>query len=239
LGQVVRADPDLIIHAAAWTEVDECETDPARAFSVNALGTRHIAEAAAIIGAHVTYISTDYVFSGLAERPYTEWDEADPLNVYGASKLAGERELDGSSTVIRTSWLFGRGGSNVVKTVLAKARAGDELRFVTDQVGSPTSAADLAHKVIELSIARRRGIYHVTNQGTASWFDFAKAVLGTAGEDPNLVQPINTSELRPPRAATRPGYSVLDNAALRLCGDRLLPPWKDSLAEVVRQLRDD
>jgi dTDP-4-dehydrorhamnose reductase len=235
--QVVGAvAPDAVVHAAAWTDVDGCEGDPDRAFRVNALGTRHVVEAARLVGARVCYVSTDYVFDGRAGRPYTEWDPPNPRSVYGRSKLGGEAEVGPGDTVVRTSWLCGREGRNFVKTVLGRARAGGELRVVDDQHGSPTFADDLAAAVRGLVVGRRPGLFHVTNQGVVSWYGLAREVVAAAGLDPSVVQPITTAELDPPRPAPRPPFSVLDNAALRLSGLPLLPDWRESLARLVAAL---
>jgi dTDP-4-dehydrorhamnose reductase len=164
LAAVVSAEPHVIIHPAAWTAVDDCEGDSDRAFAVNALGTRHIAEAARLVGAHVCYLSTDYVFDGASDRPYHEWDVPNPTSVYGRSKLAGERELDPGSAIVRTAWVCGRNGSNMAKTVLRLAARQPKLKFVNDQHGSPTLASDLAIKVVDLAVARRRGIFHEPGQ---------------------------------------------------------------------------
>lgn len=237
LAAICEAEPDLVLHPAAWTEVDACEHDPARAFAVNALGTRYVAEGARVVGAHMVYLSTDYVFDGASPTPYVEWDPPNPLSVYGRSKLAGEHETDPSWTIVRTSWVVGAGGRNMAKTVLrAAADPGKALRFVEDQRGCPTIAADLATKVIELGLGRRPGTYHVTNQGETTWFGFARAVLRAAGLDEHRVEPIATADLDPPRAAVRPANSVLDNAALRLGGEELLPHWEESLERLVREL---
>lgn len=234
LDAVSALRPDVVVHAAAWTAVDACEGDPDRAFSVNALGTRHVAEAAAHVGAHVVYVSTDYVFDGTSPRPYVEWDEPRPLSVYGRSKLGGERECPPGATVVRTSWVCGAAGANMVKTALRLASAGDgPLRFVDDQHGSPTFTADLAAAIVTLALDRRPGVHHVTNSGTTTWFGFVRAVLQAAGHDPDRVEPISTAELDPPRPAPRPANSVLDNAALRLAGLPLLPDWEDGLARLV------
>ncbi len=237
LAAVTALEPDVVVHPAAWTAVDACEDDPDRAFAVNALGTRNVAEAARIVRAHVAYVSTDYVFDGTSIRPYNEWDAPHPLSVYGASKLGGERELDPSATVVRTSWICGRTGPNMAKTVLRLAAASSgPLRFVDDQHGSPTIASDLAAKLVELALARRQGVFHVTNAGATTWYGFAREVLAAAGWDPGRVEPIPTSDLAPPRRAPRPEHSVLDNAALRLSGGELLPPWQESLAQLVAAL---
>lgn len=237
LAAICHFEPDVVFHPAAWTAVDACEEDPERAFLVNSLGTRNVAEGARRVGAHVVYLSTDYVFDGSLDRPYVEWDLPNPLSVYGRSKLGGERELDSSSTIVRTAWVVGSTGANMAKTVLKLARDTEgELRFVEDQRGSPTVAADLASKVIELGLARRPGCFHVTNQGETTWFGFAQEVLRAAGLDPARVQPIKTSELQPARPAPRPANSVLDNAALRLGGDSLLPEWRESVERLVAEL---
>jgi dTDP-4-dehydrorhamnose reductase len=228
--------PDVVVHAGAWTAVDACESDPDRAYLVNALGTRHVADAARQVGAHLVYISTDYVFDGTSPRPYLEWDEPHPLSVYGASKLGGERECPPGSTVVRTSWVCGSSGSNMVKTALRLASGDAPLRFVDDQRGSPTFTADLAAAVVTLALDRRPGTFHVTNQGTTTWYGFVRAVLEAAGHDPGRVEPIATTDLDPPRPAPRPANSVLDNAAMRLGGLPLLPDWRDALWRLVREL---
>jgi dTDP-4-dehydrorhamnose reductase len=228
--------PDVVIHTAAWTAVDACEEDPDRAFATNTLGTRYVAEAARRHGAHVVYISTDYVFDGTSTRPYVEWDIPRPLSVYGRSKFGGEQELDAGSTVVRTSWVCGAHGSNMVGTILRLAATEGPLRFVDDQRGSPTFTADLAGTVSLLATERLPGVFHVTNQGVASWFEFAVAVLAAAGHDPGRVEPIATADLDPPRPAPRPANSVLDNAALRLAGRALLPDWHDALDRLVPAL---
>jgi dTDP-4-dehydrorhamnose reductase len=236
MSSIVGHAPALVIHLAAYTAVDACETERDLAWSVNALGTRHVVEAARLVGAHVTYVSTDYVFDGTLDRPYTEWDEPNPLSLYGRSKLAGERELPPDGLVVRTSWLVGRHGSNMVKTVLRLMNSDAPLRFVADQRGSPTVAHDLARTLVSLSLERRSGLFHVTNQGTTSWFGFACAVVEAAGGDSSRVEPIATGDLVPPRAAPRPQNSVLDNAALRLSGMALLPDWRASVGALVAEL---
>jgi len=225
--------PDVVIHAAAWTAVDDCEADSDRAFATNALGTRHLVEAARRCGAHLLYISTDYVFDGTSSRPYVEWDRPHPQSVYGRSKWGGEQELDPGATIVRTSWVNGAHGTNMVGTILRLAAAPGPLRFVDDQHGCPTFTADLAGAVAVLATERLPGVFHVTNQGVASWYEFAAAVLSGAGHDPSRVEPITTAELDPPRPAPRPANSVLDNAALRLAGLALLPDWHDALGRLL------
>jgi len=239
LSAITSTRPDAVIHPAALTAVDRCETEPDLAYAINAVGTRHVADAARIAGARVLYVSTDYIFDGTKPTPYLEWDAPNPQSVYGASKLAGERELDPGSTVVRTSWVCGRFGSNMVKTILRAAASNPELKFVDDQRGHPTFASDLAAMIKTLVIERRPGTFHVTNQGAVSWHEFAQAVLEADGQDPSRVLPISTDELQPPRPALRPANSVLDNAALRLSGIELLPDFREPLARTVAWLRDN
>jgi len=228
--------PDVIVHAGAWTAVDACEEDPDRAFAVNSYGTRNVAEAARRFGAHVVYVSTDYVFDGTNPRPYNEWDLPHPVSVYGRSKLGGEHELDPGATIVRTSWVCGAHGANMVKTVLRLASGDGALRFVADQHGSPTFTADLSGAVCTLATERLPGIFHVTNSGATTWHGLAAAVVALSGGDPGRVEPISTSELMPPRPAPRPANSVLDNTALRLTGIPLLPDWQDGLERLLRVL---
>lgn len=237
---ITAVGPDAVVHAGAFTDVDGCEREPDLALRINALGTRHVADGARLVGARVLYVSTDYVFPGDAGRPYDEWDATGPLSAYGRSKLGGERELDPGSTVVRTSWVCGRHGRNFVKTMLrAAAVAGPEgLRVVDDQHGSPTFADDLARMVAFLAVARLPGTFHVTNQGATTWHGFARDIVAAAGLDPDMVHPISTSDLDPPRPAPRPAYSVLDNAALRLSGVPLLPDYHEPLDRLVKELLD-
>ncbi len=229
LGAITTAEPDAVIHAGAWTAVDACESDPDQAFRVNALGTRHVQQASRIVGAHVFYVSTDFVFDGTQSSPIDEWAPTNPLSVYGRSKLGGELEIDPGNTIIRT-----RGGTGFVKTMLRLAGERDEVRVVADQVGSPTFTEDLAPAIKRLVVGRFPGVFHVTNSGTASWFELAQATFAAAGLDPSRVVPISTDEY--PTPAKRPAYSVLDNAALRLQGLPLLADWHEPLERLVKEL---
>jgi len=236
LAGVTSIEPDLVIHGAAFTAVDACEAQVDLAFRVNALATRHIADGARRVGAHVVYVSTDYVFDGTKTEPYVEWDEPNPQSVYGRSKLGGEREIDPGWTVARTSWVCSAHGSNMVKTLLRLADGVDDLSFVNDQIGHPTFAGDLASMLLRLGIEQRPGVYHVTNQGATSWYGFARDVLAAAGHDPDRVKPISTAEMLPARPAPRPANSVLDNAALRGSGLALLDDYREPLGRVVAEL---
>jgi dTDP-4-dehydrorhamnose reductase len=238
LQAITSMAPDAVVHAAAWTAVDACEDHPDRAFRVNTLGTRNVAEGARRVGAWVCYLSTDYVFDGTKPEPYVEWDAPNPVSVYGRSKLGGEQEITGhDATIVRTSWVCGLHGQNMVKTVLRLAQEHEKLAFVDDQRGQPSFADDLAPMIRRLVVERRPGLYHVTNQGAVSWFEFARSVLEVAGLDPGRVRPIATADLDPPRPAPRPANSVLDNTALRLGGLPLLPDYRDPLERLVRQLQ--
>lgn len=235
---VERSRPDLIIHAGAWTAVDACESDPDRAMAVNREGTRNVVDAADELGAHVVYVSTDYVFDGTKTRPYVETDTCNPASVYGQSKLAGELALGPDHTIARTSWVCGRHGPNMVATILRLASTHNELQFVDDQVGHPSFTADLAPMLLELGRRRAGGIWHVTNQGAVSWYEFAREVLIAAGLDPERVKPVATADLLPARPAPRPPNSVLDNAALRASNLDLLPHFRGALQDLVAHIQN-
>jgi dTDP-4-dehydrorhamnose reductase len=240
LGAVTSLCPDVVVHTAAWTAVDACEADPDRAFRVNALGCRYVADACRRAGSHLCAVSTDYVFDGTQAAPYTEWDRPNPLSVYGRSKEAGEREVLGlapGAAVVRTSWLAGAAGPNFVKTMLRFAAGEAVVPVVDDQHGCPTFARDLAEGIAVLVAARVPGVFHITNQGATTWFGLARATFALAGADEDRVVPIPTHELTPPRPAPRPSNSVLDNAALRLAGLPLLADHRDGLARLVKALQ--
>jgi dTDP-4-dehydrorhamnose reductase len=240
LGALTTLRPDVVVNCAAWTAVDACEGDPSRAVAQNALAVRWLAEGCDRSGARLVQISTDYVFDGLLDRPYIESDRPSPQSVYGSSKLAGEAEamvLGTAATVVRTSWVCSRNGSNMVKTIMRLATDRPELAFVDDQVGHPTFTADLAPMIRRLVVDRRSGIHHVTNQTATSWYGFAREVVAAMGKDPSMVRPIATSDLQPPRPARRPANSVLDNAVLRAAGIPLLRDFTEPLRETVAALQ--
>jgi dTDP-4-dehydrorhamnose reductase len=235
---ILSIRPDVVVHAGAWTAVDACEGDPDRAYRVNALGTRWVADACRRAGSYLCYVSTDYVFDGTKEDAYVEWDQTNPQSVYGRSKLGGEHEvaaLAPEAGVVRTSWVCGEHGHNMVKTVLGLADR-PQLAFVDDQRGSPSFTLDLAICIRQLAVKRLPGTFHVTNQGAVSWYEFVRDILEVSGHDPSTVKPISTADLDPPRPAPRPANSVLDNAALRLADLPPLPHYKDSLKSLVKAL---
>lgn len=234
--QAVReARPDVVLHAAAWTRVDDAEADPDAAYAVNALGTRFVAEAAEEAGARLLALSTDYVFDGRLGRPYHEFDETCPNTVYGRSNLAGERsalQACRRATVVRTAWLYGTTGTNFPATMLTLARrqaaAGEPVRVVDDQKGNPTSTFALARAVADLIDNPLFGIVHGTCEGEATWHGFAAELFRLMNVAP-APRPCTTGEF--PRPAPRPADSRLDNMVLRLAGRARLPHWKDALAE--------
>lgn len=238
LDAVAAAAPDAVVNLAAWNAVDLAETDVDGAFAVNTMAVRHLAEASRRAGARLCHVSTDYVFDGTLDRPYLEWDPTSARSVYGRSKAAGEREAGPEALVVRTSWVCGAQGANLVKTVLALAEDPDRtLAFVTDQVGCPTMAGDLADTLVTLVGDQHTGTFHVTNGGAVSWYEFVQEILVAAGHAADRVRPILTAELDPPRPAPRPANSVLDGAALRLSG---LPPLRhhlEALEELVAELQ--
>ena len=235
--KIANAAPEAIIHAAAWTAVDACESDIKKAMAINSDGTANVANAARQIGARVIYISTDYVFDGTKATPYIESDIPNPQSVYGASKLAGERHLDlNQDSVVRISWVCGEHGNNMVKTILRLAATSPTLTFVDDQIGSPTFTSDIAPVLVDFARESRTGIWHLTNQGTTSWFGFAQDVLRAAELDPNRVQPIATADLRPQRPAKRPANSVLENAHMCKANLTLLDDFHIPLQRLVDRL---
>ena len=231
---VGQANVEAIIHAAAWTAVDACESDSSKAMNVNRDGTANIVSAARESGARVIYISTDYVFDGTKSTPYIESDSPNPQSVYGASKLAGEQQLDlTTDQIVRISWVCGEHGANMVKTILRLAASNPTLTFVDDQIGSPTFTIDAAPAIVDLAISNRTGIWHLTNQGSTSWFGFARDVLTCAGLDPNRVIATTTDLLQPARPAKRPANSVLENARMRKANLTLLDDYHIPLQRLV------
>ncbi|MBG6058531.1 dTDP-4-dehydrorhamnose reductase [Cryobacterium sp. MP_M5] len=225
---------DVIVNAAAYTRVDEAETQEDTAYAVNAVGARNLAAAAARHSARLVQVSTDYVFNGNATEPYREEAPLDPISAYGRTKAAGERfvlaENPAASYIVRTAWLYGEHGPNFPKTMLRLAGSHPTVGVVNDQFGQPTWTADLARQiVILLDSDAPAGIYHGTSSGETSWFDFAKAVFSDAGLDPARVTPTDSSQFI--RPAPRPSYSVLGHDAWRAAGLSPIRDWREALAE--------
>lgn len=232
---IITEKPTHIIHAAAWTAVDKCEEQPKKAMEINAEATVRIVKAAGYVGAHVTYISTDYVFDGKKDSPYTETDKASPLSVYGVTKYMGEKAMRPMDSIIRVSWVCGEVGSNIVKTVLEHSQTSKEMSFVTDQFGSPTFAEDAAELIVKLALRQASGIRHVTNSGSASWYEFVSEIVKQANLDLKI-NPITTEELFPKRPARRPMSSILSTEKIAEEGWGQLPPWQDSLKRLLDKL---
>jgi len=231
--------PDAVLNLAAWNAVDLAETEVDGAYAANAMAVRHLAEACRRSGSRLAHVSTDYVFDGTKPEAYLEWDPTGPRSVYGRSKEAGEREAGPDALVVRTSWVCGAKGSNAVKTVLRLAAEPDRtLAFVTDQRGCPTLARDLAATLLALISDQHTGTFHVTNTGAVSWYEFVQQILDTAGYPRDRVRPITTAQMDPPRPAPRPANSVLDHAALRICGMPAMRHFSEPLAEMIDELRD-
>ena len=227
--------PDVIINSAAFTQVDACESRQEEAFLANGHGAGNLAKAAASTGALLVYYSTDYVFDGQKQGAYVEEDTPNPQSIYGKSKLMGEsltREHCPNHLILRTSWLFGRNGSNFIRTILSAARNGNPLRVVNDQRGSPTYSKDLAAHTRMMIEAGCRSTYHVTNSGSCTWFELAAQALECAAIRTVPIAPVSTSEF--PRPAPRPANSILANARLVRVGFSLLRPWQDAVREYVK-----
>lgn len=229
---ILAARPDVVLHCAALTDVDGCALHPALAYRVNGFGTQNVALACAEAGAALLYISTNEVFDGTAHAPYSEFDAPHPVNAYGRSKLAGEwfaSRLLQRFYIVRTSWLFAPGGKNFMHKIIQRAAEGQPLRVVTDEVASPTHVEDLADAVVQLIGTGQFGIYHLTNAGYCSRYDWARKVLDVAGYSVPI-EPITRAEY--PRPSTPPAFSALANQAAQALGI-VLRPWEEAVAEFL------
>jgi dTDP-4-dehydrorhamnose reductase len=234
---IAECSPDVVINAAAYTNVDGCETDRDRCFTVNAVGVKNIALACRGKGIRIVHFSTDYIFDGRKETPYVEGDEPAPLNVYGASKLEGERFLQALSDrwlLIRTAWLYGRNGKNFVKTILEKAAAVKTLDIVDDQIGAPTYSWDLAAAVQVLIEGGHEGLFHLTNRGRCSWYEFACKIVQYAGLNDVIVRPIPSSGLA--RPAARPAWSVLSTRKFSEATGKAMRFWQIALQDYLERM---
>lgn len=235
--------PDIVIHAAAYTKVDDCENHPETAFNVNVTGTKNVALGCKEINAKLIYISTDYIFNGRKNIPYLENDIPEPLSVYGDSKLKGElavQDILDDFIIVRTSWLFGKNGNNFIKAILKQVdkvqkgnlvAAGFGLRVVNDQIGSPTYTIDLSHAIERLISCNAKGIFNVTNGGKCSWHQFAKKILEYAGVKGVDVVPITSEELK--RPAQRPAYSILDCSKFKSVTNYNMRHWEEALKDYL------
>ncbi|MEC0264329.1 dTDP-4-dehydrorhamnose reductase [Paenibacillus anseongense] len=231
-------NPDVIIHTAAYTAVDLAEKKIELAFLVNAQGTKNLATIAESIGAKFCYISTDYVFDGMATNAYREDDETNPQSVYGKSKRAGEQNVQQLSSkffIVRTSWVYGIYGANFVKTMLNLAKSRDSLMVVNDQFGSPTYTVDLVLFLEKLIQTEQYGIFHVSNTGICSWFEFACAIFEESGVKMQ-VNPCTTEEF--PRPAPRPRNSAMQHEAIRANGFDEMRPWREALKAFLKELEE-
>ena len=228
--------PDGVIHCSAWTAVDRAEDELEKVRAVNAEGPRNIASACKEIGAKLVYISTDYVFPGTGDRFYEPDDPTGPLGAYGVTKLEGERAVQALLEryfIVRVSWVFGKNGSNFIKTMLRLAETKSELNVVCDQIGSPTYTADLAPLLCDMVESEKYGVYHATNEGICSWAEFAEEIFRLSGKDVK-VNPVPTSEY--PTRAVRPLNSRMSKAKLEAMGFSRLPDWHDALVRYLREL---
>ena len=228
--------PDLIINCAAFTNVDACESQADLAMKLNADGPQNLAEVAKQYGARIVHISTDYVFSGKDPAPKVESDQPEPQSVYGKTKLQGELKVAAACTeyyIVRTAWLYGAVGNNFVQTMLKLARENGFIKVVNDQYGNPTNANDLAYEILKIALTDSYGIWHCTNEGTCSWFDFASAIVDLA-DIPCEKNPCSTEEFV--RPAPRPAYSSLENTRLQTTIGNEMRPWKDALTTYLEKL---
>jgi len=209
--RINEVQPDVFVNCAAWTAVDACEADPELAGLVNGDAVRVLRQECERSNTHLIQVSTDYVFDGSKPTPYRESDRPNPASVYGRSKFLGEINAGPDASIVRTSWVFSEHGGNMVATICRLADQNELLQFVDDQIGNPTYSRDLAEAIANIAFSRESGVWHCTNSGAVSWFEFARAVLAARGDDPQRVRPIPTKDLRPPRPAARPANSVLLN----------------------------
>lgn len=226
--------PDAVIHCAAYTAVDKAEEDSAACYAVNVLGTSYVAEACKAIDAKMIYISTDYVFDGDGERPFETEDTPAPIGQYGLTKWQGEEEVKkylNNYFIARTSWVFGSNGSNFIKTMIKLGKERAEINVVCDQIGSPTYTLDLARLLGDMIITDKYGIYHITNEGECSWYEFACEIFRQAGY-PTKVNPVTSEQY--PTKAKRPKNSRLSKRSLGEQGFQRMPHWKDALARYLK-----
>ena len=226
---ISEVKPDIVLHPAAWTDVDGCAREPEKAVMINGYGAQNVAITTAEIGAAILYVSSNEVFNGKQAAPYLEYDATEAVNPYGYSKLVGERAVAAVNPrhyITRTAWLFAHGGKNFIQTMLNAAKQGKPLRVVTDEVANPTYNEDLAEAIARLIETGRYGIYHLTNEGACSRYYFARYALDKAGYTDMPIEPISSREW--PRASTPPTYTALANLAGKMIGVTLRP-WQEAV----------
>jgi len=233
--------PSFVVNCAAYTAVDKAEDEQEVAKAVNETGAANLAQACKLSGAVLIHVSTDFVFGGETVKLLTEDDIANPINVYGLTKLDGEKAVQDilpEHYILRTSWLYSEFANNFVKTMLKLGADRDELNIIADQVGTPTYAIDLANAIFDLaaSVTPKYGVYHYSNEGVTSWFDFAKAIFQISGTDVK-VNPIPGSAY--PTKATRPAFSVMDKSKIKNTFNLEIPYWRDSLVECIKQIKNN
>ena len=232
---VRRHQPDTIISCAAFTNVDGCETNPEAAFKVNAIGASNLAQAAERINARLIHVSTDYVFRGEGNKPLDESERVDPKSVYGKTKALGEEYVKNFCHryfIVRTAWLYGYAGKNFVKTIVNAGKKFGRLEVVSDPLGNPTNAQDLAHQILQLAVSHDYGVYHCTGEGVCSWYEFASEIIRLSGVDAT-VAPCTSAEYsaKHPAAADRPAWSALENRMLACTVGNHMRDWKEALAD--------
>ena len=243
---VTSLKPDAVIHCAAWTAVDlaEDEENREKVYSVNVKGTEFIAEACKKVNAKMIYVSTDYVFNGLGETPWKPYDKREPISVYGKSKHEGELAVERilqKYYIVRTAWVFGKNGKNFVKTMLQLGKTRTELNVVCDQIGSPTYTYDLSRLLVDMAEQEEYGVYHATNEGFCSWYEFAKEIFRQAGETDSTYKTVTVNPVSSdmfPAKAKRPCNSRMSKEKLTEKGFERLPVWQDALKRYLKEIQE-
>lgn len=236
---VRQEKPDVIINCAAHTNVDKCEQEWDLAYKINAIGPRNLSIAAAETGAKIIHVSTDYVFEGNGTTPYTEFDAPNPISAYGKTKYEGEKFVKDFADryfILRTAWLYGD-GKNFVKTMLRLSETNEEISVVCDQLGSPTSASELARMIHYLEPTENYGLFHATCEGDTNWADFTEEIFRLAGKNTKVrhVTSLQYAQMNP-ASAKRPAYSILENYMIKLTSDFMMADWKDAIAKYMKQI---
>ncbi|MCA1032225.1 dTDP-4-dehydrorhamnose reductase [Bacillus timonensis] len=242
VNQVILTEkPDVVIHCAGYTNVNKAEHNYEQSYLVNCVGTKNIAKASERLGAKLLYVSTDYIFDGEKGQPYIETDQPNPINVYGRTKWLGELEVKkyhSNYFIIRTSWLYGNRGDHFVKKIIALANTRNTLPVVCDQIGSPTYCSDLADKMIEIMESNKFGIYHVSNTGFCSWYEFSKKIFENIDHEIELI-PVISTNLTQSNQAKRPAFSALSSIYLNRQGFGEMRPWDQAISDFLFQYKNN